>query len=727
MPVYQYYPNASSGGNTTNEDPRFTQMMNEVPDREVFVKNADDSMTGTGMLLLEDNTLLAPEGFATESGSINFGDLITLSEASGFLAIQNNLNGNRYRLVDHYVPKDAPSSKPGYVHMYEAENEFISQGTFDTTLNANPLIFSYTTALLSRVNSLKFKTASAMTNFRMKITAVGPNVVVKYFPTKAAWVQSSGGVDLVSGDNVLDFKDTPLLFDPGTTLSFEIRATSVSMLGNSSGMPYMTAMVQRGQFKYLANEEDIPENVSSFNNDAGYVTEADIPTALSELTNDTGFVTASQAASGAPVQSVNGQTGNVTLTIPEAQVASDWNATSGVTQILNKPTSFTPSAHTHVISDVTGLQSALDTKTTVAQASAAAPVQSVNGQTGNVSLTIPAAQIQSDWNQANTSALDYIKNKPSIPAVNYPVTSVNTKTGAVVLTNTDVGAAATVHTHAISDVNGLQSALDSKASISSLGSYVTTNSLTNTLSGYVPNTALSGYVTTSALNTALGTKFNIPTGATNQYVRGDGSLATFPSIPSSQVNADWNATSGVAQILNKPVLFDGTWNSLTGKPTTFAPSSHTHSISEVTGLQTALDSKFATPTGTTSQYLRGNGSLATFPTNVSSFTNDSGYLTAATVATLGLRRVETFLTTSDASGNIAITFANTYATPPDVQPQIIGGTFNQMVRVVSVSTTGCVIQAAQRNLVTLLAVEVLLGATVALAGASVSVQITARS
>lgn len=30
--------------------------------------------------------------------------------------------------------------------------------------------------------------------------------------------------------------------------------------------------------------------------------------------------------------------------------------------------------------------------------------------------TIPAAQIQSDWNQANNEALDYIKNKPTIPA-----------------------------------------------------------------------------------------------------------------------------------------------------------------------------------------------------------------------------------------------------------------------------------------------------------------------
>jgi hypothetical protein len=30
--------------------------------------------------------------------------------------------------------------------------------------------------------------------------------------------------------------------------------------------------------------------------------------------------------------------------------------------------------------------------------------------------TIPAAQIQSDWNQSNNASLDYIKNKPTIPA-----------------------------------------------------------------------------------------------------------------------------------------------------------------------------------------------------------------------------------------------------------------------------------------------------------------------
>lgn len=110
-----------------------------------------------------------------------------------------------------------------------------------------------------------------------------------------------------------------------------------------------------------------------------------------------------------------------------------------------------------------------------------------------------------------------------------------------------------------------------------------------------------------------------------------GDLSGTPSIPAAQVNSDWSASAGVAQILNKPTLFSGSYGDLTGVPSTFAPSAHTHAaadivsgtlavaripslgISQTTGLQAALDGKFAIPTGTISQYLRGDGSTAAFP------------------------------------------------------------------------------------------------------------------
>ena len=70
-------------------------------------------------------------------------------------------------------------------------------------------------------------------------------------------------------------------------------------------------------------------------------------------------------------------------TIPAAQVSVDWNATSGISQILNKPTLAT-------VATSGSYNDLLNTP------------------------TIPSAQIQSDWTQSNSAALDFIKNKPSL-------------------------------------------------------------------------------------------------------------------------------------------------------------------------------------------------------------------------------------------------------------------------------------------------------------------------
>jgi predicted nucleic acid-binding Zn-ribbon protein len=56
------------------------------------------------------------------------------------------------------------------------------------------------------------------------------------------------------------------------------------------------------------------------------------------------------------------------------------------------------------------------------------------------------------------------------------------------------------------------------------------------------------------------------------------------------VQSDWSATSGDAFIKNKPTTFTPsshghTWSEITGKPTTFTPSSHTHNYTDITGLE----------------------------------------------------------------------------------------------------------------------------------------------
>lgn len=110
--------------------------------------------------------------------------------------------------------------------------------------------------------------------------------------------------------------------------------------------------------------------------------------------------------------------------------------------------------------------------------------------------SMPSAQIQSDWNQTNTSEVDYIKNKPTIPVVPTNVSAFTNDAGYL-----------TQH--------------------QSLAGYATENWVQQ-----------QGYSTFSGSYNDLSDK---------------------PTIPAAQVQSDWNANSGMGQILNKPSMTAETW------------------------------------------------------------------------------------------------------------------------------------------------------------------------
>ena len=85
------------------------------------------------------------------------------------------------------------------------------------------------------------------------------------------------------------------------------------------------------------------------------------------------------------------------------------------------------------------------------------------------------------------------------------------------------------------------------------------------------------------LQAALDAKFDDPTGTTAQYLRGDGSLATFPTITSGTVTSVGLTMPTAFNVANSPITSSGTL--------------------AVTGA------------GTAAQYVRGDGQLATFPSN----------------------------------------------------------------------------------------------------------------
>lgn len=111
------------------------------------------------------------------------------------------------------------------------------------------------------------------------------------------------------------------------------------------------------------------------------------------------------------------------------QVNADWNAVSGIAEILNKPEEQALVAGDNIDIHVSGSNVIISstaigdiTKAEVAEVSG-----TLQSEIEQVSASIPGAQIQSDWNQTDDSKKDYIKNKPdlSVYATNATVSSVS--------------------------------------------------------------------------------------------------------------------------------------------------------------------------------------------------------------------------------------------------------------------------------------------------------------
>lgn len=396
-----------------------------VPVGELPFKQLNGTFAGSRMRVLDDGSLLAPPGFGVESGSVKFGDVLLLSEAAGFLSISNLINERAYTVLDYYTPRLAASEVPSAFMAANPAFTFVAQADDSQILTANPLVFDYTIQNTSRTYSLFMRASAAMSNVRIKITQVSNDVTLKYVPSKEAWETGVGGLDWVIGDNTFDFEDTPLILRTGQAVRFEIEATAVALKGNNLGITYFGGLDQLGTFRDVqmadgytatdvrdklaglsgANRLDITaiKNavttvagrsgavVLSASDVSGLATVATtgaysslsglpfIPTKTSDLTNDAAFITSAQA----PVQSVAGRTGAVVLTKTDVGLANVDN-----TSDVNKPVS--TAQQTAINLSITQHNAASDPHpqyTTTAEASAAAPVQSVNGNTGSVVLT----------------------------------------------------------------------------------------------------------------------------------------------------------------------------------------------------------------------------------------------------------------------------------------------------------------------------------------------------
>lgn len=300
------------------------------------------------------------------------------------------------------------------------------------------------------------------------------------------------------------------------------------------------------------NGKALTSNISLTASDVGALSSStSIPSKTSDLTNDSGFIT----SAGAPVQSVNGQTGAVTISVPTK------------TSDLTNDSGYITDAGVTSFNGSTGA------------VTYTAPVTSVNSQTGAVTLSIPSA----------TS--DLTNDSGFITSAGAPVQSVNGSTGAVTL------------------------------SIPSA-----TSDLTND-SGFITSSALSSYVpksTSAGQGASTGTITN-----SSSSIALNSSMSTYGSASLQMTGSNGNV-----------VITSNNYNSSPQQTNTLTitPSSTTiHNVVTPTANGDAANKKYVDDSisGITFPVTSVNGSTGAVtiavPTATSDLTNDSGFITLSDI------------------------------------------------------------------------------------------------
>ena len=225
---------------------------------------------------------------------------------------------------------------------------------------------------------------------------------------------------------------------PVTSVNGQTGDVTIEVGGNVDSVNGKTGAVvlNAADVGALPNTTVIPDKTSQLDNDSGYITNSaltdyakktEIPTKTSELTNDSGYITANDV----PVKSVDGATGNVVT-----------NAVKTTTQTLTETQK--QQARTNIgagTSSFDGDYNSLTNKPTIPT-----KTSQLTNDSGFITDAALAGYAKTTDIPTKTSQLD--NDSHYITASEAPVQSVNTKTGAVVLTQDDVGDGTTyVRTH----------------------------------------------------------------------------------------------------------------------------------------------------------------------------------------------------------------------------------------------------------------------------------------
>lgn len=270
----------------------------------------------------------------------------------------------------------------------------------------------------------------------------------------------------------------------------------------------------------------------------------------------------------------------------EVNVQSDWseNDSSEDSYIRNRPDLSVYATKTEVASDLADKQDKLTAGSNITI-------------TNNVISATAAPQQQADWAQNDSEAVDYIKNRPTnlVQDADYVHTDNNfTNADKTKLAGIEAGAEANVQSDWTENDSSKDSYIrnrpSSKPLVAGANISITESASQVTIAAsaapqqqvdwdqndssavdYIKNRPdLSVYATQTELTTGLAGKQDTLTAGSNISIVGN----TISATAAPQQNADWNATSGVTAILNKPDIPLLKWEQTTQGATNTYTSDH---------------------------------------------------------------------------------------------------------------------------------------------------------
>lgn len=388
-----------------------------------------------------------------------------------------------------------------------------------------------------------------------------------------------------------------------TQLDKKLEKAPVTSVNSKTGAVQLNA----SDVGALPDTTVIPSKTSQLDNDSGFITEvaldgyaktSDIPTKVGQLDNDAGYVNAEQAKNAAPVQSVNGQTGVVVIDIPEPYELPIASTTqlggvkvgAGLSVTANGVLSATGGG----TADAVEWNNVLDTPTTIA------------------GYGITDAKIDN-----GTITLG---DKTITPLTSAPVTSVNTKTGAIELTADDVGALSkpatmTANKWFKTDTNGVVALSDlPNASTGSKGITYLVNAYnrTDTDKAVTPKALNDVYKLIPEVTETLGTSTT--------------------KVPSEKAVSDALSSFGTGDMLKSTYDPTGSVATAGGIPDYVEANGGKIDTIKVNGTAQAITDKTVD---------------IVVPTKTSDLTNDSGYLTSAPVTSVNSKTGAVILTAND--------------------------------------------------------------------------------